>query len=83
MSEQQEQTEASDGQSELTDVLGTDPYEAEERYLRDTLAMLQESYTKAAKPYLDRLVAIHSIKPMRMMVTVAEAEAMGFKVPNA
>jgi hypothetical protein len=35
---------------------------AEERYLRETLAMLQESYAKAAKPYIDRLVAISSMR---------------------
>jgi hypothetical protein len=33
----------------------------EERYLREMLAMLHESYAKAAKPYIDRLVAIHAM----------------------
>lgn len=33
---------------------------AEERYLHETLTMLQEIYSKAAKPYIDRLVALHS-----------------------
>ena len=36
---------------------------AEERYLRETLAMLQERYAKAVKPYIDRLVAIHAMRP--------------------
>lgn len=57
--------------------------EAEERYLRETLAMLQESYTKAAKPYLDRLLAIHNRKQPQMMMTVEQALALGLLPPNA
>lgn len=53
--------------------------DAEERYLRETIAMLREGYEKAAKPYFDRLVAIQSMKPPRpMIVTREQAEAMGF-----
>ncbi len=50
---------------------------AEERYLRETLAMLQESYAKAAKPYMDRLVALHSRSLPQMLVTVEQAQALG------
>ena len=57
---------------------------AEERYLRETLAILQESYTKAAKPYIDRLVAIHAMRPPApMLVTVEQAKALGFLPANA
>ena len=52
--------------------------ESEERYLRETLAMLQESYAKASKPYIDRLVILQAIKPMPpMVVTFEQAKAMG------
>ena len=57
--------------------------EAEERYLRETLAMLQESYTKAAKPYLDRLLAIRNRKQPQMMMTVEQALALGLLPANA
>ncbi len=57
--------------------------EAEERYLRETLAMLQESYAKAAKPYFDRLVAIHNRKTPQMMVTIEQAQAFGLMPANA
>ena len=61
-----------------------DGRQTEEGYLRETLSMLHESYAKAAKPYIDRLVAIQAMKPPEpMFVTVEQAEAMGFKVPNA
>lgn len=56
---------------------------AEERYLRETLAMLQESYTKAAKPYMDRLVALHSRSLPQMLVTVEQAQALGLLPANA
>ena len=84
MNEPKDQNEASCGGSALTAELGADFDNAEERYLRETLAILQESYSKAAKPYIDRLVAIHSMRPPApMMVTLEQAEAMGFKAPNA
>ncbi len=48
---------------------------AEERYLREILANLQESYAKAAKPYIDRLVDIHARRPPApMVVTIEEAQ---------
>ena len=56
---------------------------AEERYLRETLAMLQESYAKAAKPYMDRLVALHSRSLPQMLVTVEQAQALGLLPANA
>jgi len=55
---------------------------SEERYLRETLAMLQESYAKAAKPYVDRLVALHSRSPPQMLVTVEQAQALGVLPAN-
>jgi hypothetical protein len=57
---------------------------AEERYLRETLAILQESYAKAAKPYIDRLVAIHAMRPPApMIVTVEQAQELGLMPANA
>lgn len=55
---------------------------AEERYLRETLAMLQESYAKAAKPYMDRLVALHSRSLPQMLVPVEQAQALGLMPAN-
>lgn len=57
----------------------------EERYLHEGLAMLQQSYAKAAKPYMDRLVWLESIKPPQpftMMVTAEQAAAIGLTVHN-
>ncbi len=55
---------------------------AEERYLRETLAMLQESYAKAAKPYMDRLVALHGRRLPQMLVTLEQAQALGLLPAN-
>jgi len=55
---------------------------AEERYLRETLAMLQESYAKAALPYIDRLVALHSRSVPQMFVMVEQAQALGLLPDN-
>lgn len=63
MSEPKDQTEAACGGSALTAELGADFDDAEERYIHQTLAILRESYEKAAKPYLDRLYAIHARRP--------------------
>ena len=57
--------------------------EAEERYLRETLAMLQESYAKAAKPYIDRLASLHSRRVPQILVTVEQAQALGLMLDNA
>ena len=47
--------------------------DTEERYLREMLAMLQESYKKEAKPYIDRLAAIHATRlPAPMIVTCSD-----------
>jgi len=57
--------------------------DVEERYLREHIAMLQESYAKAAKPYIDRLVAINAMRrPAPMIVTVAQAQALGLMPAN-
>ena len=70
--------EAADGGSDLTAELGADFDDAEERYIHQMLAMLRESYDKAAKPWLDRLATIHAHRPPSpMIVTTAQAEAMG------
>lgn len=47
----------------------------EERYLQEILAMLQEEYAKAAKPYIDRLVAIRMMEqPRPMILTIEQAQ---------
>ena len=49
-----------------------------EGYLQETLARLQESYEKDAKPFIDRLVAIHSMrKPNPIIITLEQARALG------
>ena len=54
-----------------------DGKQTEEDYLHEMLAMLQESHAKAAKPYIDRLVAIQAIKPPEpIFVTVEQSEAL-------
>ena len=68
------------GQSASTAWLASE----EERYLRETLAMLHESYAKAAKPYIDRLVAINAMRqPAPMIVTPEQAQALGLMPANA
>lgn len=55
--------------------------DSEERYLRETLAMLQESYAKAAKPYIDRLVMIHSMRvPAPITLSLEQAQALGIVI---
>ena len=49
---------------------------------RETLAMLQESYAKAAKPYIDRLVTLHSRSVPQMIVTAEQAQALGLTPAN-
>lgn len=72
------------GLSALTDVLGDDFNNAEERYLLEMLAILRESYEKMTKPYIDRLVSIRSMRPTApMLVTRQQAEALGLLPPNA
>lgn len=41
--------------------------EDEERYCREVLAQLQKEYAKAAKPYVDQLMKIHSLRPVPPM----------------
>lgn len=50
-------------------------YEDEERQLHDILAMLREDYERAAKPFLDRLGVIYSIRQMEEPVVVFRRDA--------
>ena len=53
----------------------------EEALLIDVLNQLQESYNRAAKPYVDRLVVLRSLRPMPpMLVTYEQAKALGIEV---
>ena len=49
-----------------------DAESAEERYLLAAIADLQESYRKAAKPFVDRLIAIRSMRMPVMVVSKDE-----------
>lgn len=43
-------------------------FEDEERQLKEVLAGLQRKYARAAKPYVDRLVHIYSLRPLPPIV---------------
>ena len=84
MSKTTQTNEAADGQSRLTAELGADFDLEQERYLREALARLDADYRKMAKPYIDRLVFLQSLRPSPpMFVTKEQAEALGLTVPNA
>lgn len=56
---------------------------AEEEYLHEVIAALQEQYNRAAKPYIDRLVAIQSMKaPSPMFISTEQATLLGLKVKD-
>ena len=55
---------------------------AEERYLLGQLAIIRQSYEQAAKPYVDRLVALRSRSLPQMIVSIDEARGLGFDVAN-
>ena len=60
----------------LTDGLGPAVPErenAEERYCYQMLAELRKSYEQAAKPYIDRLVAIKSVQQPSITLTLDQA----------
>jgi hypothetical protein len=40
----------------------------EERCLREVIALLHEEYARAAKPYIDRLVTLHCMRPPAPLV---------------
>lgn len=55
----------------------------EERYLRETLVMLQESYARAAEPYIKRLAMITSRRPPApIVIPMEQAEALGLLPAN-
>ena len=79
MSNQEPTNEATEGQSQLTEVLGADGDSAEERYIHEALHMLANNYEKARRPYIARLMAIHNMRPPApIFVTREQAEEMGF-----
>lgn len=45
----------------------------ERKYLLEMLAMLQESYEKAAEPYIKHLAAIEAMKKTYIVVTPEQA----------
>lgn len=52
-----------------------DHVDAEERYLIDAINALRREYEQAAKPYVDRLVYLRSIRAPRYILSVDEAAA--------
>lgn len=57
--------------------------DTEERYLRETLAMLRESYERQAQPYIDRMTKIYAMRPPPpMIVTLEQAQALGLVTAN-
>ena len=45
---------------------------SEERYLLDQLRQIQESYKRMAKPYVDRLVQLNSLRVPRLIMMINE-----------
>ena len=53
----------------------------EEELLIEQIKQLQEAYNRAAKPFVDRLVALRSLRPMPpMLVTYEQAQKLGIEV---
>ena len=53
----------------------------EEELLIEQIKQLQEAYNRAAKPFVDRLAALHSLRPMQpILVTYEQAQALGIEV---
>lgn len=50
------------------------PDTEEERELKRLLAEIQRQYEEAARPYRERLVALHALKVPTYLVTVGELE---------
>lgn len=50
----------------------------EEQYLREILAVLENDYAKAAKPYIDRLTAIYAMRaPAPIIMQRDQAQMLG------
>ena len=72
--------DAKEVQRSLSQELG----DQEERYLRETLVMLQESYARAAEPYIKRLVLISNRRPPApIVIPIDQAQALGLLPANA
>lgn len=53
----------------------------QERFLVGMIQSIQEQYQQAAKPYVERLVYLRSLRPMPpMIITAQQAHDMGLKV---
>ncbi|WEM05603.1 hypothetical protein [Pseudomonas phage vB_PaeM-G11] len=51
--------------------------EEHEKFIREHLVALQREYMERAKPWVDQLVQIESMKPVRYLLTLEQAAAMG------
>lgn len=58
-------------------------FDEHERFLIGEIQKIQEAYQLAAKPYVDRLLALRSLRPTPpMLITAEEAKAFGL-IPDA
>jgi len=55
----------------------------QERLLVGMIRDIQEQYHRAAKPYVDRLMYLRSLRPMPpMIITIQQAKDLGLKVDD-
>lgn len=57
------------------------PLDDEEAALLYAIRAIHEDAARSAKPYVDRLVALRSRRPPSILITKAQAEAFGIKLP--
>lgn len=54
--------------------------EEEEQYILDALRLVQESYRRAAQPYMDRLVNLRAMRPSEpFYITQEQFDALNIK----
>ena len=55
----------------------------EEQYCKQRIALLQKEYAAVAKPYIDRLVRIYSLRPApAIIVTNDQLRAIGLEITD-
>jgi hypothetical protein len=58
-------------------------HDNEERFLLETIHLIKQEFDKAAKPYVDRLCVIRSMRQTQFTISVNQAIAAGvFKEPG-
>jgi hypothetical protein len=56
----------------ITPYYDDDDQSAEERYCHEAIRALQLSFNKAAKPYIDRLVSIRSLRTPTYVIPITD-----------